>query len=92
MKRCRPRTALRASKSDSNYGIATWLTEGFNQRGERVIVFTRSNLVPRKDAAPKKDTTEQHISWTPLPTEPQVRRRSTDALPWRPTERMRWER
>ena len=44
-------TALRASKSDPNYGIATWLTEGFNQRGERVIVFTRSNLVPRKDAA-----------------------------------------
>ena len=42
--------ALRPSKSDSNYGIATWLTEGFNQRGERVIVFTRSNLVPRRDA------------------------------------------
>jgi acyl dehydratase len=43
-------TALRASKSDSNYGIATWLTEGFNQRQEKVIVFTRSNLVPRRDA------------------------------------------
>lgn len=42
--------ALRPSKSDANYGIATWLTEGFNQRGERVIVFTRSNLVPRRDA------------------------------------------
>lgn len=42
--------ALRPSKSDSNYGIATWLTEGFNQHGERVIVFTRSNLVPRRDA------------------------------------------
>lgn len=42
--------ALRPSKSDTNYGIATWLTEGFNQHGERVIVFTRSNLVPRRDA------------------------------------------
>jgi itaconyl-CoA hydratase len=42
--------ALRESKSDSNYGIATWLTEGFNQRDDRVIVFTRSNLVPRRDA------------------------------------------
>lgn len=42
--------ALRASKSDTNYGIATWLTEGFNQRQERVIIFTRSNLVPRRDA------------------------------------------
>src|SRR3546814_3329875 len=31
--------ALRESKSDRNYGIATWLTEGFNQHGERVIVF-----------------------------------------------------
>jgi itaconyl-CoA hydratase len=42
--------ALRPSNSDKNYGISTWLTEGFNQRGERVIVFTRSNLVPRRDA------------------------------------------
>ena len=42
--------ALRPSKSDGNYGIATWLTEGFNQHGERVIVFTRSNLVPRREA------------------------------------------
>ena len=43
-------TALRESKSDGSYGIATWLTEGFNQRDERVIVFTRSNLVPRRGA------------------------------------------
>src|SRR3546814_7447414 len=42
--------ALRESKSDRNYGIATWLTEGFNQHGERVIVFPRSNLVPRRGA------------------------------------------
>ncbi len=31
-------------------GIATWHTEGFNQRGERVISFVRTNMVPR--AAP----------------------------------------
>lgn len=47
---CSTVQALRPSKSDNNYGIATWLSEGFNQRGERVIVFTRSNLVPRRDA------------------------------------------
>lgn len=47
--------------------------------------------VPHKAAAPSKEKTDG-IPWTPLPTEPQVRRRSTDALPWRPTERMRWER
>ncbi|HEY4318893.1 MAG TPA: MaoC family dehydratase [Herbaspirillum sp.] len=43
--------ALRESKSDANYGIATWLTEGFNQRGEQVISFVRSNLVVRQGAA-----------------------------------------
>lgn len=47
--------------------------------------------VPRAAAPPKKDK-PGHIPWTPLPTEPQVRRRSTDALPWHSTERMRWER
>ena len=34
----------RLSKSDSNRGIVTWHTEGFNQKGERVIDFGRSNL------------------------------------------------
>jgi len=28
-------------------GIATWHTEGFNQKGERVISFVRTNMVPR---------------------------------------------
>jgi hypothetical protein len=46
---------------------------------------------PRNAAPTSKEKTEG-IPWTPLPTEPQVRRRSTDALPWRPTQRMRWER
>lgn len=43
--------ALRESKSDPNYGIATWHTEGFNQSGARVVHFKRSNLVIRKGAA-----------------------------------------
>jgi itaconyl-CoA hydratase len=42
--------ALRESKSDQHYGIATWLTEGFNQRGEQLISFVRSNLVVRREA------------------------------------------
>ena len=48
--------------------------------------------VPRKVAARAEGRKPEGIPWTPLPTDPQVRRRSTDALPWRPTERMRWER
>jgi itaconyl-CoA hydratase len=47
-------TALRDSSSNPTMGIATWHTEGFNQRGERVISFMRTNMVPRikaRDAA-----------------------------------------
>ncbi|MER3352612.1 MAG: MaoC family dehydratase [Hoeflea sp. D1-CHI-28] len=40
--------ALRESKSDTNFGIATWHTEGFNQSGDRVLHFKRSNLVIRE--------------------------------------------
>lgn len=40
---------------------------------------------------PKRDPAAD--GWPPLPTTPQVRRRCTDALPWRPqSPRMRWER
>ena len=42
---------LRPSRSDPDYGIATWHTEGFDQHGERVIAFRRSNLVIRRAAA-----------------------------------------
>jgi acyl dehydratase len=37
--------AARRSASNPANGIVTWHTEGFNQRGERVIDFERSNLV-----------------------------------------------
>lgn len=40
--------AARISNSNPSNGIVTWLTEGFNQRGERVIDFERSNLVRRR--------------------------------------------
>ena len=50
----------------------------------------RGSAPPKGASASKREP--EHIPWTPLPTEPQVRRRSTDALPWRPTERPRWER
>lgn len=43
-------TALRDSSSNLMMGIATWHTEGFNQRGERVISFMRTNMVPRAKA------------------------------------------
>ena len=32
-------------------GIVTWHTEGFNQNGERVIEFKRTNLVNKRSAA-----------------------------------------
>lgn len=43
-------TALRASRSDPAYGIATWHTEGFTAPGTRVIHFLRTNLVIRRPA------------------------------------------
>lgn len=36
----------RTSQSRAGQGIVTWHTEGFNQRDELVIEFTRSNLHP----------------------------------------------
>jgi acyl dehydratase len=38
----------RESGSRPDQGIVTWHTEGFNQRGERVVDFTRTNLVNRR--------------------------------------------
>lgn len=37
--------ACRLSESRKESGIVTWHTEGFNQKGERVIDYERSNLV-----------------------------------------------
>jgi itaconyl-CoA hydratase len=42
--------ALRESWSNPRAGIASWHTEGFNQRGERVIDFERTNMVNRREA------------------------------------------
>ncbi|QJD59891.1 MaoC family dehydratase [Pseudomonas sp. gcc21] len=39
---------LRDSGSRPNAGIAIWHTEGFNQRGERVIDFHRTNMIAKR--------------------------------------------
>ncbi len=41
-------TDLRESESRPDQGIVTWHTEGFNQRGERVIDFHRTNLIVKR--------------------------------------------
>jgi len=43
----------RTSKKIPTHGIVSWSTEGFNQKGEMVISFKRSNLVTFKST---KDT------------------------------------
>jgi len=40
----------RESASNAAMGIVTWHTEGFNQKGERVIDFKRSNLINKRSA------------------------------------------
>jgi len=40
--------ALRESESRGDAGIVTWKTEGYNQRGEKVIEFERSNLIGKR--------------------------------------------
>lgn len=40
--------ATRESRSRPAFGIVTWHTEGFNQHGERVIDYKRSNLVAKR--------------------------------------------
>ena len=39
----------RISNSNKSAGIVTWLTEGFNQDGEKVIQFKRTNFVRFRD-------------------------------------------
>jgi len=41
---------MRESDSRPGVGIVTWHTEGFNQRGDRVIDFRRSNFVSKRGA------------------------------------------
>lgn len=40
--------ACRESGSRPGWGVVTWRTAGFNQRGERVITFVRSSLVKKR--------------------------------------------
>jgi itaconyl-CoA hydratase len=55
---CRSTTrAARLSGSNPANGIVTWWTEGFNQKGELVIDFERSNLV-RLRHPPARQATE----------------------------------
>ncbi|MBZ8134799.1 MaoC family dehydratase [Afifella sp. IM 167] len=44
----------RPSSSRPELGIVSWRTEGFNQNAERVIEFTRTNLVGRRAAGEEK--------------------------------------
>lgn len=44
-------TGKRITDGDPNKGVITWHTEGFNQNGNRVIDFKRSNLSNFKAAA-----------------------------------------
>jgi acyl dehydratase len=44
--------ALRESQSHPRAAIASWHTEGFNQRGERVIDFERTNMVNKSSRGP----------------------------------------
>jgi len=46
--------ARRLSASNPANGIVTWWTEGFNQQGELVIDFERSNLVRLRNPPPRE--------------------------------------
>jgi itaconyl-CoA hydratase len=46
----------RESESRPESGIVTWHTEGFNQRGERVIDFRRTNFVAKRRREPEDAT------------------------------------
>ncbi len=43
-------TDRRESSSNKGMGIVTWHTEGFNQKGVRVIDFRRTNLVNKRSS------------------------------------------
>ena len=44
-------TGARESKGQKGFGIVTWHTQGFNQDGERIIDFKRTNLVRKRKPA-----------------------------------------
>jgi itaconyl-CoA hydratase len=39
----------RPSSTHAGMGIATWHTRGFNQRGEKVVDFKRTNMIARRE-------------------------------------------
>ena len=41
----------RESESRPQFGIVTWRTEAFNQKGEIVLSYSRSNLVAKRSAS-----------------------------------------
>lgn len=43
----------RESKGNAGFGIVTWHTQGFNQHGDKVIEFHRTNLVRRRSRPPE---------------------------------------
>ena len=47
---CSTVTDMRLSESRPNDGIVTWHTQGFDERGELVIDFHRTNLVAKRGA------------------------------------------
>ncbi len=46
--------APRLSESRQTVNVVSWRTEGFNQKGERVIDFVRSNLIIRRPSGESK--------------------------------------
>ena len=40
--------AVRESKGQPAFGIVTWHTEGFNQNGDKVLDYRRTNLVRKR--------------------------------------------
>ena len=44
--------SVRESESRPGFGIVTWHTEGYNQRGELVVELNRSNLIAKRRSAP----------------------------------------
>jgi itaconyl-CoA hydratase len=49
LRACSETVEARLSSSNPQNGIVSWWTEGFNDAGERIISFRRSNLVRRRE-------------------------------------------
>lgn len=51
----------RESKSNLTAGIVTWLTEGFNQQGTKVVQFKRTNFVRFRNPENRETTTDNGL-------------------------------